>query len=539
MTITTSPATLAIGGEQQYVVVGTDADGNTVTITPVWTVVAGGGTITSGGLFTAGTAGGTFTNTIQATSGSTTVSTSVTVSSGALASIIITPNPVPMAISSLNQFQATGTDTYGNPVTVSPVWSVVAGGGTITSSGLFTSGTVGGTYANTVRATSGGISSTATVTVTNGALSAITLTPAQVSMAIGSTQQFTAEGKDADGNVVILTPVWSVVAGGGTISSSGLFTAGAVSGTFTSTVQAASGSIARRATVTVTDGVLSTITISPLSASLAINTSHQFVATGTDNNGNAVSISPVWSVVAGGGTITQGGLFFSGTVGGTYTGTIQATSGSVVSNATVTVTNGVLASLTISPSSISVLEGATRQFTVVGNDSEGNVVIITPSWSVVAGGGTIGSAGLFTASLTGGTYANTVQARSGAITGTASVTVVPIGDPASPFATTNVILTQGGSPISGATVSFAASVTGVPLSYLWSGVTDSQGRAAIVIENPSGAAGYYLVRATSAGGTLLRTWASVPISGGYDHEITLPVEGDANVTLGDPVPAGN
>ena len=40
-------------------------------------------------------------------------------------------------------------------------------------------------------------------------------------MVIGATQQFTAVGKDAYGNVVAFTPTWSVEASGGTIGVGG------------------------------------------------------------------------------------------------------------------------------------------------------------------------------------------------------------------------------------------------------------------------------------------------------------------------------
>jgi hypothetical protein len=97
------------------------------------------------------------------------------------------------------------------------------------------------------------ISGTATVTVIAGSLATITVTPNPHTLAINGTQQFTAVGKDAGGNVIAITPTWSIVARGGAIDSTGLFTAGTVPGTFPNTVRAASGSISGTATVAVTD----------------------------------------------------------------------------------------------------------------------------------------------------------------------------------------------------------------------------------------------------------------------------------------------
>ena len=71
-----------------------------------------------------------------------------------------------------------------------------------------------------------------------GTLVSMTVTP-NVTLAINGTQQFTAAGVDGNGDVVVLTPVWTVEAGGGTINATtGFFTAGTVPGVFNATVKA-------------------------------------------------------------------------------------------------------------------------------------------------------------------------------------------------------------------------------------------------------------------------------------------------------------
>jgi hypothetical protein len=169
---------------------------------------------------------------------------------GVLASIVVTN--ASLAINATQQFVAVGKDAAGNVVAVTPTWSVVASGGAISGTGLFTAGTLAGTFTNTVKATSGSISGTATVTVTAGALATIAVTPNPVALPANVPQQFTAVGKDASGNVVVITPTWSVMASGGAINGTGLFTAGAAAGTFNNTVKAASGSISGTATVAIT-----------------------------------------------------------------------------------------------------------------------------------------------------------------------------------------------------------------------------------------------------------------------------------------------
>jgi hypothetical protein len=344
ITVTPNPVTLAIGATQQYVAVGKDVSGNVVSFTPTWSAVAGGGAMSSTGLFTAGTVIGTFANTVQASSGTVIGTATVTVTAGPLATIIVTPNPVTLNTGNTQQFTAVGRDASGNAVAITPVWSIVVGGGSIDpASGLFTAGAVAGTYTNTVKATSGAIAGTATVTVTPAAvaLTTITVTPNPVSLAPGATQQFTAVGRDASGNVVVITPAWSVVNGGGTIdAATGVFTAGAATGTFAGTVRATSGGISGTATVTITPalGPLATITVVPNPATMLTNATQQFTAVGRDATGNILPITPVWSVVNGGGTISSNGLFTAGAVAGTYLNTVKAASGAISGTATVTET---------------------------------------------------------------------------------------------------------------------------------------------------------------------------------------------------------
>jgi hypothetical protein len=439
--VTRNPASVALNGTEQFTAVGLDAAGSPVAIAPTWSVVANGGTINSAGLFTAGTITGTFTNTVRATSGAVSGFATVIVTGGVLATITLTPNPASMATNGVQQFTAVGRDIAGSPVAIVPTWTVVASGGSINGTGLFTAGAVAGTFANTVRATSGSVSGFATVTVTGGALATITVTPNPASMAINGVQQFLAVGRDAGGNTVAMVPTWSVVASGGTVNSSGVFTAGAVAGTFTNTVRASSGNVSGTATVKVTSGVLATISVTPNPASMAVNRAQQFTAVGRDVSGNPVAIVPTWTVVAAGGTINSTGLFTAGGVAGTFNGTVRATSGAVSGVATVTVSSGVLATITVTPSPVSMVAGAGQQFVAVGKDASGNVVAIAPVWTVASGGGVISVAGNFTAGAVAGTFTNTVHATNGAIAGLATVTVTAVVPPPT--------VTLGGAALNG------------------------------------------------------------------------------------------
>ena len=348
---------------------------------------------------------------------------------GTAASITISPNPQTLAVNGKQQFAAVISDFSGAVITATPVWSVVAGGGSITADGLFTAGTSPNTFTNTVQATSAGMTATATVVVVPGPLATIFVAPNPTTLQVGLSQQFTAVGVDVAGNAVPITPVWSVAAGGGTVGVTGIFTAGTTVGPFANTVKASSGTISGTATVNVTAGALATITVSPNPQTLNMGATQQYTAVGNDAGGNVVAITPNWAVVAGGGSIdAASGLFTAGATAGTFTNTVQASVGSVAGFATVTVTTGALATITVTPNPVTLNANATQQFVADGRDAGGNAFAITPVWSVVtAAAGTINaSTGVFTASTTPGTFTNTVKATSGTISGTATVTVTTV-----------------------------------------------------------------------------------------------------------------
>ncbi len=83
-----------------------------------------------------------------------------------LVSLSILPIWATVPIANYFPFSVVGYDMYYNEVTVpSPTWSVVNGGGTIDSTGIFFAGTTANTFLNTVRVQSGSVGSTASVTV--------------------------------------------------------------------------------------------------------------------------------------------------------------------------------------------------------------------------------------------------------------------------------------------------------------------------------------------------------------------------------------
>ena len=250
-------------------------------------------------------------------------------------------SPQTIAVNGTVQFTAVAKNADGDVLAVKPTWSIVSGGGTISSTGLFTAGTTPGT--TVIAVTCSGITVNVTITVNAGAAATIAVLPQTVTLFPGGTQTFTAVVKDANGNILTVTPVWTVPNPPGTIiSTTGAFTAGSTLGSFPNTVQACVGTLCDQADVIVIAGPLLTITVTPNPDTLLIGGVQTFTAVGRDASGNVVTINPSWSVTAGGGTIPAGttGLtapFTAGNTLGSFPNTVRATQGAIFGTATVVV----------------------------------------------------------------------------------------------------------------------------------------------------------------------------------------------------------
>ena len=261
----------------------------------------------------------------------------------------------------------------------------------------------------------------------------ITISPTSATVSASGTQQFQANVTGSSNTAV----QWDVnqTAGGsaqtGTISSSGLYTAPPTTVPLQVTVTAVSQADPTKiANASVTVNPINVppainVTISPMTATLAVSTNQQFTATVTGTNNTAVT----WSVdgVAGGnmtvGTINTNGLYAAPATAGGHTITATSVADKTKSaSATVAVL-----SLTVAPASSKLALQGVQQFTATVQGTTNTSV----TWSVdgVAGGnsmvGTITTGGLYTAPGTAGTY--TVTATSVALPSysvNATVTVV-------------------------------------------------------------------------------------------------------------------
>ena len=150
------------------------------------------------------------------------------------------------------QFTATGTytDNSTQNLTGSVTWtSQTTSVATITAGGLVTAAGIG---TSNIKAASGAINGSATLTVTAATLVSIAVTAPSLSIAKGTSEQFTATGTFSDGSMQNLTSsvTWSSqTTSVATVTSGGMVTA---VGSGTSNIQAASGAMNGSATLTVT-----------------------------------------------------------------------------------------------------------------------------------------------------------------------------------------------------------------------------------------------------------------------------------------------
>ena len=473
VTISISPAalTIAVKGTQQF----TATVGGTSNTAVTWSVSGTGcvsgscGTISSSGFYTApATVPSPALATVTATSvadSTKSASASVVIQSATSVNVAVTPNTAQVAVGGHQQFSASVTGSSNTAVTWSLSGCSGSGCGTITSAGLYTApSSVPSPPTVTVVATSvasPGVSGSATVTVVSS--SKLTISPVAPSVKPGAQVQFSASGMGS--NIV----VWGVTGTGcsgiscGSINSAGLYTApssapspNVVTVTATSLSNSA---ITGSTTVTITSNSIS-VSVSPSNSSVGVGGKEQFTATVTGTSNTAVT----WSLSGTGctstlcGTISSSGLYTAPTASPnppfvTVTAT-SAADPSKSGTASVQITQKV--GITISPTTATVVEGATKQFTatVTGTSSTGVTWSVSGTGCSGSGCGTISSSGLYTAPNTAPTSVTVTATSIADFTATASaaVTVVP------PVSVT--ISPTGAIVAVGAQEAFQVSVTG-------------------------------------------------------------------------------
>jgi hypothetical protein len=328
-----------------------------------------------------------------------------------------------MAAGTSAAFSAQGQDAYHNNISgLTYNWSALSGGLNPATGSSTTYTTPESGSADTITVTSG--DKTTTVAITLAYLDRIVVSPASATIPAGGGRSFTATGYDQfDNEMTGIVFDWTAT-GGTTEPGAGaatVYTAGTTPGAGYY-VRASAFEKSADADITVTAGALDRIALSPDTATLTPAAGQVFTADGFDAWDNQISgLTFTWTATGGTVAPTIGGstTFTAGAApGASYY--VRAASGTVFSDAAVTVTTGPLHRITVSPNSARLSIGASGIFTAQGYDAFNNPISnLTYTWTSTSGtvNPVTGSSTTFFAGTASGM--TMVSAANGSITGSA------------------------------------------------------------------------------------------------------------------------
>ena len=433
--IAVAPANPAIpkAAIKQFTATGINSDGTSTDLTTLvnWvssnTAVA---SVDSRGLATGVTVGSTL---ITASYGGQSASTTLTVTPALLMSIAVAPSLPGIAKNLTSQFTALGIYSDGTSQDLTTVVDWNSGSSNIATmplrGGLATGVAAGQAV---ISAAFGGQTGHALLTVTAATLNSIRVTPAVANIVKGLTSQFTAVGVFSDGSSQDLTALatWgSATPGVATMPLQGGLATGVGAGT--SVVTATFTGVHGNANLTVAAVTLNSITIAPSSQSVNKNLSAQFTAIGTFSDGSSsdITASVTWSSLNT--AVATVNPLIPGEVKGILAGTasIRATGfGQTAVDASLTVTAATLKSVSIVPTPLALIVGASHNLTAMATFSDGTSVDVTASAAWVSNGigfATVNPSGTPTSGLVSGVAAGstTVTATYLGTAGNATVNV--------------------------------------------------------------------------------------------------------------------
>jgi len=426
LSITPTSATVLITKTQSLQATGSFSDGTTKDLTS--SVTWSSSDSTTAAVSAAGVVTGAATGlaTVTARSGTFSASTQITVTSANVCatpvSIAVTPANPTVPVNTTQQLVATGTNSDASTCDVTDLvtWSSsTIANATVSAGGLVKGVTAG---SSTVTATLGSVAGSTSVTVTAPSITSISVTPDDMTLAIGVGQQYIASAIYSDGSIqdLVTGVTWtSSNTSVATIDGNGLATTLAAGST---NITATVGTFTDSSVITVVAAHLQSITLTPTNVTMAAGTQQQFTASGNFDDGSTqVLTSALWSSSALSVlTVDANGL---GIAVGPGTSTVSVTSGTVSASTSVTVSTATLVSLAVAPVNSSMPDDATKQFSATGTFSDNSTQDVTQSvlWSsstpAVA---TITNLGLVTSVSTGST---TITAMLGSVNNSTALTV--------------------------------------------------------------------------------------------------------------------
>ena len=424
--VTPTSATIIVSKTQALQATGSFSDGTSKDLTSSVTWSSSDSTTASVSAAGVVTGAATGVTTVMARSGTFSASTQITVTSANVCatpvSIAVTPANPTVPVNTTQQLVATGTNSDASTCDVTDLvtWtSSTIANATVSAAGLVKGVTAG---SSTITATLGSVAGSTSVTVTAPSITSISVTPDDMTLAIGVGQQYTASAIYSDGSIqdLVTGVTWtSSDTSVATVDANGLATTLAAG---TTTITATVGTFTDSSVITVVSAHLQSITLTPTSVTMAPGTQQQFTATGNFDDGSTqVLTSALWSssstsVLA----IDADGL---GLAVGPGSSTVSVVSGTVSANTSVTVTSAKLVSLAIAPVNSSMPDDATKQFSAIGTFDDNSTQDMTQSvlWSSSTPGvATITNLGLVTSLSPGST---TITAMLGAVSNSTTLTV--------------------------------------------------------------------------------------------------------------------
>ena len=347
-------------------------------------------------------------------------SASVTVQQVAVGFVVLPDSVRSTAFGDTLMFTAASVDRNNQPVgTAAATWfSTNTAVATVDQGGNATSVGNGTTY---IRAEASGLLDSAVLVVEQIARQMVVDPASQTFASLGDTATLSATATDANGNTISGPSItWSSSASAvATVGQDGLVTALANgSAVISATTDSASGS----GGVTVSQ-VATTLSVSPTVDTLvSFDATRDFTATATDALGNPVTDSFTWtSINTAVATVSGITNVATATAVSNGTATIRVARDGLAADATLVVQQEV-ASVAVSPSSATIVETLTQQFTASpedanGNPVEGASVVWSSSNTAVA---IVDGAGLVTGESFG---TATITASSEGVDGSATITV--------------------------------------------------------------------------------------------------------------------
>lgn len=380
LTLTPATASIASGTTQQYAVNAIYSDGS---IQPVLAGLSwSSSSATTAGISPSGLATGLAPGptTITVVFGALTGTAALTVTPATLTSMVVVPTSPTVGINGDVQFTATGifTDNSTQDLTSQATWiSSAANVALINNAGLATGLSTGTT---TITAEYQGISGSTRLAVSIATLVSISITPANPIVPPHAHIQLTAIGTFSDGSKIVLSGVswrttsarYAMVSGSGVVRTKKATNQPVA-------VYAKLNGISGQTTLTITPMAVASLQLTPANQTIAVSTTLPFQLIGTFSDGVTtvdLSKSARWQTSnyrdavinnSGVGTGISSG---SVTITGSYGNLTPATT-------TLTVSNATIQSISVTPSTPTIILGAMQPFAATGLFSDGSTQDIT------------------------------------------------------------------------------------------------------------------------------------------------------------------